>query len=119
MSRRRPPRKFSAKEKKIVKDMRKKGCGNPEIARTLGVTQCTLLWFIREGRFGHVPSRQGQHRGRRTNRPDCEKAGRIFGCTDWKKRQAEIRDSWSVEEERRRRAGELPNVADNYVRFKK
>ena len=53
------------------------------------------------------------------NRPDCERTGRLFDCTDWKKRQAEIRDSWSEEEEERRRAGELPNVPDNYSRFKK
>ena len=119
MSRHKPPRTFSAKEKKLVQDMRKNGCGNPEIARALGVTQCTLLWFIREGRFGSVPSRQGKHRGRKKNRPDCERTGRLFDCTDWKKRQAEIRDSWSEEEEERRRAGELPNVPDNYSRFKK
>ena len=118
----RPPRIFTAAEKRLVKTLRKQGVGNPEIARRIGCSTSTLMWFIREGRFGRLESRQGNsHReGRKHhNLHDSEKDGVLFGTATWKQRQKEIRDGWSVDEARRRQDGDLPCVRDNYHRFRK
>ena len=115
----RKPYQWTTAQKAMVKQLRRQGASNAEIAKKLGCPQSTLLWFIREGRLGHIPKRQGQHRGRKNTAPDSEKSGCLFGTTSWKKRQIEIRDGWSEEEARRRQDGDLPCVSDNYHRFKK
>lgn len=117
----RTPRLFTEAEKRLVKTLRKQGVGNPEIARRIGCSTSALMWFIREGRFGHIESRQGNHSSDRKhhNLVDDPRTGVLFGTNDWRKRQKEIRDSWSVAEARRRQDGDLPNVRDNYHRFRK
>lgn len=115
----REPRVFTSSEKSLLIKLRREGRSNAEIAQKLGCTTATLLWFIRQGRFGNVPKRQGQHRGRKHTPPDCEKSQRLFGTTSWQDRQKQIRDGWDEAEARRRANGELPNVGDPYARFKR
>ena len=117
----RPPRLFTAAEKKLVQTLRKEGKPNPEIAKRIGVTTSTLLWLIKEGRFGRIESRQGQHaKGRKCHHlADDPKTGTLFGTRTWKQRQNEIKNGWSNDEATRRHQGILPGVADNYKRFRK
>ena len=113
-------KEFSRHQVQLVQRLRIQGCGNAEIARRIGLTTSGLLWQMRKGKFGKVEPRQGQ-RPNAVGKPldDCEKSGRCFGTTTWKDRQAQIRDGWDEAEARKRQAGDLPNSADNYHRFRK
>ncbi len=113
------PKSFTPAQRSLVQKMRRQGCSNLEIAREVGLTTSGLLYQIRQGKFGRVESRQGQHRGGDRRNSDCEKSGRLFGKTCWRKRQIEVRNSWSEEEAKRRANGDMPNSSDNYHRFKR
>ena len=113
------PKEFTPAQRSLVQKMRRQGCSNSEIAREVGLTTAGLLYQISQGKFGRVEPRKGQHRGRNKQEPDCEKAQRLFGRTDWKNRQKQVRDSWDESEARRRQDGKMPNSSDNYHRFKR
>ena len=111
---------FTRHQIQLVQRLRRQGCSNAEIAKKIGLTTSGLLWQMKQGKFGKVEPRQGQ----RPNAvgkplPDCERSGRIFNTTTWKRRQEQIRDGWDEAEAKKRQAGDLPNSADNYHRFKK
>ena len=113
-------KEFSRHQVQLVQRLRRQGCSNAEIARKLGLTTAGLLWQLKKGKFGKVEPRQGL-RPNSAGKPlaDCERSGRCFGTTTWKARQEQIRDSWDESEAKKRQAGDLPNSADNYHRFRR
>ena len=111
---------FSRHQIQTVQRMRRQGHSNAEIAKSIGLTTAGFLWQMKHNKFGKVEPRQGL-RPNSAGKPlaDCERSGRCFGTTTWKARQEQIRDSWDESEAKKRQAGDLPNSADNYHRFRR
>ena len=100
--------------------MQIEGLPRQEIADSLGISSAAYAWHLRQGKFGDLPTGQGRRRRPEIQIDDNIETGMIFSCpeTEWRERQRQIRDSWPEPELVRRASGRLPNVKDNYSRFK-
>ena len=116
----RKARVFTQEEIETVRELKIKGTPQAEIAAAVNLTISGLQWYLKTNTFGLLPKNQGRV-WRPLKRPDDIETGMLFGCpeTEWRERQQKIRDSWPPDVEHDRREGKLPNVQDNYAKFKR
>ena len=106
----RKSRTFTKSEVARVRRMHKQGASNNSIAAAIGLRPREFEWHLRDGKFGHLRSRQGSNTGWKLKK-DSEKDGICYGQKDevWKATRDEIKSSWSSDEAARRSRSIMPN----------
>ena len=113
-------RTFTDEELVQVRKMQTAGRPRQEIANSIGLCTATYAWHLQQGKFGELPKQQGRRHPEK-QQTDNPETGMLFSCpeNEWRKRQLQVRDGWPESELERRAAGKLPNVIDNYAKFKR